>query len=141
MLGLDGLAEGVHANEVTALEDSRVCAWHGGLFGSALREQLSLEIVRGHLQVLLLGQLCARARVGAFLLDLSQRAQARGQSASCLVLAMPRSDVGSYLGVTLETVSRMLTQLKDEGLIDVHNRHVMLHDLPAFTRQFRLRAC
>jgi CRP/FNR family transcriptional regulator len=139
VLGTDGMADDRHHNEVIALEDSHVQPLHAALAGSDMRRILGQEIARCQLHLLLLGQLTALERVGAFLLDLSQRAHARGESATLLLLTMPRSDIGSYLGVTLETVSRTLSHLKDSGCIDVHSRRVCIHDRAAFGRQFALR--
>jgi CRP/FNR family transcriptional regulator len=140
VLGLEGIADGLHHNDVIALEDSHVHALSASMQDSELRRQLSLELRRSHWHLLLLGQLTARERVGAFVLDLSQRASARGQSASHLLLSMSRTDIGSYLGMTLETVSRALSHFKEEGWMQVNNRQVVINHLPRFTRMFELRS-
>ena len=140
VLGTDGLADGLHHHEVTALGASQVVAVSASLPGSDLRRILARELARCQLHLLLLGQLTALERVGAFLLDLSHRADRRGDSSTQLLLSMPRSDIGSYLGLTHETVSRVLSHMKDTGCINVHSRRVCIHDLAAFDSRFALRA-
>ena len=84
---------------------------------------MSREIVRDHGVMLLLGSMRAEERLAAFLLNLAQRLQARGFSPSELVLRMTREEIGSYLGLKLETVSRTLSQFADDGMLEVHQRH------------------
>jgi CRP/FNR family transcriptional regulator len=79
--------------------------------------------------MLLLGTMRAEERVAAFLLNLVQRLQARGFSRSELVLRMTRQEIGSYLGLKLETVSRTLSRFAAEGLIEVVQRHVRIVDV------------
>ena len=76
--------------------------------------------------MLLLGTMRADQRLAAFLLDLSERYQARGYSSSEFILRMTREEIGSYLGLKLETVSRLLSRLQQEGLIQVQGRVVKL---------------
>jgi CRP/FNR family transcriptional regulator len=73
----------------------------------------------------------ADQRLAAFLLDLSQRYQARGYSSSEFILRMTREEIGSYLGLKLETISRLLSRLQQEGLIQVQGRVVKLLERPA----------
>jgi CRP/FNR family transcriptional regulator len=75
------------------------------------------EIKAAQEQMLLLGRKTARERLASFLLTLSRRAAARGRAASPVDLPMRRSDIGDYLGLTIETVSRTFTQFKKAGLI------------------------
>jgi CRP/FNR family transcriptional regulator len=76
--------------------------------------------------MLLLGTMRAEERLAAFLLNLAQRLQARGFSASELVLRMTRQEIGNYLGLKLETVSRTFSRFAEEGLIEVRHRHVRI---------------
>jgi CRP/FNR family transcriptional regulator, nitrogen fixation regulation protein len=131
-------ADEVHLASAEAVVPVKVIAFKwGGLLGvarqpaSLLRELLSLA-VKGlrHTQdhLLLLGRKSARERLAAFLLEMDQRTgSTRG-----LDLAMPRHDIADYLGLTLETVSRMFAELKEMGTIRLESaRRVHLLDLAA----------
>lgn len=129
VLGIDGIGPERYNCNTVALEDSNVCAVSfAGLQGLAhaipglqrqLHKTMSREIVREHRQMLLLGSMNATERLAAFLLDMSQRLAARGHSPSEFDLRMTRADIGSYLGVKLETVSRTFSRFQLEGLISV----------------------
>ena len=95
---------------------------------------MSREIVRDQGVMMLLGSMNAEERLAAFLINLSQRFAARGYSASEFVLRMKREEIGSYLGLKLETVSRTFSRFQSEGLVDISIRQVRIRDLP------RLRA-
>ena len=84
--------------------------------------------------MLMLGSMCAEQRVAFFLLDMSQRYQAQGYSSSEYVLRMTRKDIGSYLGLNLETVSRTLSQLQRAGMLEVEGRNVKLRDRAAVSQ-------
>ena len=139
LLGLDGLANGKHASSATALEDAEVCAIpyaHLSELAAGSSELqhvisrlMSREIVREHSLMMLLGSMNAEERLAAFLLNLSQRMKARGYSASEFHLRMSRAEIGSYLGMKLETVSRTFSRFAEEGWIDVHQRHVRIVDM------------
>ena len=92
---------------------------------------MSREIVRDHGVMLLLGSMRAEERLAAFLLNLTQRLQARGFSASALILRMTREEIGSYLGLKLETVSRTFSKFAEEGIVEVKQRHVRILDTQA----------
>ena len=98
----------------------------------ALQHQLlrliSGDISRDHGLMLLLGSMTAEQRLAAFLLSLSRRHQRLGFSGSRFVLRMTREEVGNYLGLTLETVSRMLSRFQREGLLAVQQRDVEIRD-------------
>jgi CRP/FNR family transcriptional regulator len=138
ILGLDGIGSGHHEAQAVALEDSQVC-----IIPFRDLEQLSLElpglqqelhrvmsreIVRKEGVMLLMGSRHAEARVAAFLLNLTHRLQARGFSPSSLVLRMTRQEIGSYLGLTLETVSRTFSKFQADGLLHVRGRQVRITD-------------
>jgi CRP/FNR family transcriptional regulator len=95
---------------------------------------MSREIVREHGVMLLLGSMRAEERLAAFLLNLSQRFASRGYSPTDFHLRMTRDEIGSYLGLKLETVSRAFSKLQDEGLIRVRQKHVQLLDPRALKR-------
>lgn len=88
----------------------------------------SRELARRQRVIRLLGMLSAEARVAAFLLDMSERFARLGCSRSSFVLRMTREEIGSYLGIKLETVSRTLSALASAGLITVDRREVTLKD-------------
>ena len=138
-------AEGIHAGHyectITALEDSEFCtlifermealADESREFQRSLNAMLSREIGRERKVMLMLGTMRAEQRLAAFLLDLSRRYRARGYSSTEFVLRMTREEIGSYLGLKLETVSRLFSHMHREGLVQVQGRVVKLLDLSA----------
>ncbi|NDG39250.1 MAG: fumarate/nitrate reduction transcriptional regulator Fnr [Betaproteobacteria bacterium] len=136
LLGLDGISTDNHTCDAVALEDSQVCVIpYNQLEGlsrefTELQHQfhkiMSREIVRDHGVMLLLGSMRAEERLAAFLLNLTQRLQARGFSASSLILRMTREEIGSYLGLKLETVSRTFSKFQEEGMLDVKQRQIRI---------------
>ncbi|MGZ5206438.1 MAG: helix-turn-helix domain-containing protein [Caldimonas sp.] len=144
LVGLDGIDSGRHSVDAVALEDSQVCVIPYGELEALAREVPSLqqqfhkvmshEIVTDHGVMLLLGSMHAEERVAAFLLNLTHRLQARGFSASSVLLRMSREEIGSFLGLKLETVSRTLSKFQTSGLLFVRQRQVQITD-PAGLQQ------
>ena len=144
ILGLDGIVNDHHTCEAVALEDAEVCIMPFDRVEELSREVVSLqrhvhkimsrEIVREHGVMLLLGSMRAEERLAAFLLNLVQRLHARGFSQSELVLRMTREEIGSYLGLKLETVSRTFSKFVEEGVVEVKQRHVRILDTEALKR-------
>ena len=140
LLGLDGIGGGRYNGNAVALEDSEVCVLPFALIEELGREipaiqrnlhsVLSREIVRDHGVMMLLGSMSAEERLAAFLLNLSRRFTARGYSACDFHLRMTREEIGSYLGLKLETVSRLFSRFQAEGLIEVQQKHVRIVDIP-----------
>ena len=138
LLGLDGIGTDRHTCDAVALEDSQVCVIPFTMLEDLSREFsdlqrqfhriMSREIVRDHGVMLLLGSMRAEERLAAFLLNLTKRLQARGYSASSLVLRMTREEIGSYLGLKLETVSRAFSKFQDDGLLEVKQRQIVVLD-------------
>jgi len=138
LLGMDGIGAGRYHGAAIALEDSEVCVLPYALIEQmaaevpALRRQLhtimAREIVRDHGVMMLLGSMRAEERLATFLLNLSKRFTARGFSPSDFHLRMTREELGSYLGLKLETVSRLFSRFHDEGLIEVQQKHVRIRD-------------
>lgn len=136
LLGLGGMASGHCEVTATALEDSEVCAMPFSLIEQIAAEVpalqrgllsvLSREIVRDHGVMLLLGSMCAEERVAAFLINLSRRFARRGYSATQLRLRMSRSEIASYLGLKLETVSRIFSLFHRNGLLEVQKRQIAI---------------
>jgi CRP/FNR family transcriptional regulator len=149
LMGLDGLAHGVHASSATALEDAEVCAIQyshlgelaaqGGNMQLVLARLMSREIVREHSLMVLLGSMNAEERLAAFLLNLSQRLKARGYSPNEFHLRMSRAEIGSYLGMKLETVSRTFSAFQQQGLLTVDKKHVRITNVEGLTRAFEAR--
>lgn len=151
LIGLDGISNDRHSCDAVALEDSQVCLIPYGQLESLSREFtllqhqfhkiMSREIVRDHGVMLLLGSMRAEERLAAFLLNLTQRLQARGFSASALVLRMTREEIGSYLGLKLETVSRTFSKFQDEGYLEVKQRDIRIIDQDALQRVVNGAGC
>jgi CRP/FNR family transcriptional regulator len=95
---------------------------------------MSREIVREHGVMRLLSGMRAEERVAAFLSNLSQRLEARGFSPSALVLRMTREEIGTYLGIKLETVSRCFSKFDEDGVLEVRQRKVRILDAPGLHR-------
>ena len=93
-----------------------------------LHQFLSKEISRDQNIMLLLGSMRAEERLAVFLLNLAERYRRRGYSSTEYVLRMTREEIGSYLGLKLETVSRLFSRFQEEGLIQVQGRAVKLLD-------------
>jgi CRP/FNR family transcriptional regulator, anaerobic regulatory protein len=135
ILGMDGIGTDSHASDVIALEDSEVCIIpYAHLEEPRLQRQLhkvmSRELVRDQGVMMLLGTMKAEERLAAFLLNLSTRFVARGFSHTEFHLRMTREEIGSYLGLSLETVSRLFSRFQDEGLITVQQKHICILDVP-----------
>ena len=139
LLGMDGLGSGRHNGTAVALEDSEVCMMPFSLIEELARELpalqrqlhsvLAREIVRDHGVMMLLGSMRAEERLATFLINLSKRFTRRGYSASDFHLRMTREEIGSYLGLKLETVSRLFSQFQKDGLIAVEQKHVRILDI------------
>ncbi len=138
LLGLDGISTDRHTCDAVALEDSQVCVIPYHQLEDLSREFsdlqrhfhkiMSREIVRDHGVMLLLGSMRAEERLAAFLLNLTQRLRTRGFSASSLILRMTREEIGSYLGLKLETVSRAFSKFQDDGVLEVKQRQIRVLD-------------
>ena len=144
IVGIDGVARTAHKCEATALEDMEVwrlpfaeiesLARLSQRFGHGLHQLLSQESDRAYTLMFMLGSMHADQRLAFFLLDLSQRHQALGYSSCEFVLRMTRQEIGSYLGLKLETVSRLLSRFQREGLLQVEGRKVKLLDRVAVSQ-------
>jgi CRP/FNR family transcriptional regulator len=143
-LGLDGVCAERHTCDAVALEDSEVSVIRFALLASLCHQVSSIqhhfyrvlsgEIVRDSAHMVMLGTMSAEQRVAAFLLDLSDRMKARGYSALDFNLRMTREEMGSYLGIKLETVSRMFAKLRKQGLVDARGKQIRITDRPGLSR-------
>ncbi|TAN55757.1 MAG: cyclic nucleotide-binding domain-containing protein [Betaproteobacteria bacterium] len=138
LLGLDGMGRGRYDCSAIALDDTEVCvlpfplleqlAHERPSFQHRLYSVLSREISRNQNVMLLLGTMRAEERLAAFLLSLSSRFARRGHSPSEFSLRMTREDIGSYLGLTLETISRLFGRFRNAGLLQIDQRKVRICD-------------
>jgi len=138
LLGLDAISSGSHMCDAVALEDCEVCEIPFAYLEQLSRELPSLqhqlhrimsrEIVRDYGVMMLLGTMKAEERLAAFLVNLSQRFAARGYSATEFNLRMTREEIGSYLGLKLETISRAFSRFQQEGLVEVRHKRIRIRD-------------
>ena len=138
LLGMDAISADRHHCDAVALEDSDVCeipfARLEELFGHIPRllhhfhRIMSQEITREQNVMLLLGNMRAEQRFAVFLVNLSSRYAARGYSSTSFQLRMSREDIGNYLGLTIESISRLLSRFKKQGWLRVDKREVELLD-------------
>lgn len=151
IVGLDGIVNDLHNCNAVALEDADVCIMPFSNVEELSREFpvlqrhvhkiMSREIVRENTVMMLLGNMRAEERLAAFLLNLVQRLHARGFSKSEVMLRMTREEIGSYLGMKLETVSRTFSKFGDEGIIEVKQRYVRIIQPDALKKIFNPQVC
>jgi CRP/FNR family transcriptional regulator, anaerobic regulatory protein len=144
LIGLDGIGTERHTCDAVALENSEVCVIAFARLEHMSREMeilqhhfhkvMSREIVREHGVMMLLGSMHAEERLAAFLLNLSQRLLVRGFSPHEFNLRMTRDEIGSYLGLKLETVSRVLSRFQDDALITVAQKNIRIKDAVGLRR-------
>jgi CRP/FNR family transcriptional regulator, anaerobic regulatory protein len=138
-LGLEGISIGKHTVDAVALEDGQVCIVPYKALEALGNEDrdlqhhfhkiMSREIVRESALLTLMGSMTAEERVAAFLVSLSKRFRERGYSPAEFTLRMTREEIGSHLGLTLETVSRMLSLLQRRGFVDVRGKQTRILDI------------
>lgn len=141
LIGFDAIGTERHTCTAIALEDCDVCELPFNRIETLAQDipalnrhfmrLMSREIVRDQGVMLLLGNMRAEERLAAFLLNLSQRMAARHFSATCFVLRMTREEIGNYLGMKLETVSRTFSKFQTDGLIKVQGKQVDILDMAA----------
>jgi len=141
IIGIDGLATNSHINSAITLETSAICE----IPFSRLEELstriphlqrrffqiMSKEIASEQQLITLLGKNSAEERIAALLLSISSRNQSRGLSAKDFYLPMSRSDIANFLGLTIETVSRIFTRFHKSGLITLDKKHIVLNHADA----------
>ncbi|MCU7833987.1 MAG: fumarate/nitrate reduction transcriptional regulator Fnr [gamma proteobacterium symbiont of Taylorina sp.] len=136
LLGLDAIGKGHHPCVAKALETTSVCeipfdrleelAQELPTLQHQLLRLMSKEIFDDQELMLLLGKKTAEARLSAFLLSISLRFKQRGFSSTEFYLSMSRNDIANYLGLAVETVSRMFTRFQDDGIITAERKHIMI---------------
>ncbi|GMR01365.1 MAG: fumarate/nitrate reduction transcriptional regulator Fnr [Gammaproteobacteria bacterium] len=139
LLGLDGFADNVHTCNAVALETSSICELPLDQLESLchklpglqkqMRRIMGKEVSNDHKLLLLLGKMTAEERLASFLLSLSTRMEERHWKENEFNLSMPRQDIANYLGMAVETVSRLFATFQAEKIIDVDRRHITILDM------------
>lgn len=142
-IGFDAIADGKYQCNAAALDTSSVCRLSFEAIAELcvrspallhpLMKSISAETMR-LAKVLLLGKKAADQRMASFLLNQSDYQRQRGYSAKAFTLSMTRTDIGKYLGLTVETVSRVLTRFEAQGLITKNRKQIQIHDFRALQR-------
>lgn len=151
IVGLDGIVNEQHTCHAVALEDAEVCVMPFANVEALSREFpvlqrnvhkiMSREIVRENEVMMLLGNMRSEERIAAFLLNLVQRLHTRGFSKTELILRMSREEIGSYLGMKIETVSRTFSKFSDMGIIEIKQRFVHIKDAEALKKICNPQVC
>jgi CRP/FNR family transcriptional regulator len=141
IVGLDAIDKDCHACSAKVLETSAICEIPFQRFEElsssipSLQHQmfrlLSKEIGHDAEMLLLLGKKNAEERLAAFLISMSTRLSKRGLSPTDFYLSMSRHEIGNYLGLAVETVSRLFTRFQDEGVLNVDRKHVQVVNIGA----------
>jgi CRP/FNR family transcriptional regulator len=136
ILGLDGISRNRHPSSAQALETAAICEIPFERLGELSArvpslqrhffQLMSQEIAGDRQLIAMLGRHSAEQRVAALLLNIAQRNARHGLSATAFRLSMARAEIGSYLGLTLETVSRVLSRFQKSGAIEVAGREIVL---------------
>lgn len=139
LFGLDGLETDMHNCSAVALETTSLCELPLTHFDSLcqsvpglshqMHRLIGKEVTTEHEMLFLLGKKDAEERLSSFLISISNRLSQRGFSPVEFNLSMSRQDIGNYLGLALETISRQFTHFQDEGIISVERRHITILDL------------
>lgn len=139
VVGLDGLAADTYTNSVIALETSSVCEIpFNRLEELSLQiptlqrhffQLMSREITQEQQVITLLSKSSAEARIASLLLSISARNGRRNLSTNNFILPMSRTDIGNFLGLTIETVSRVFTRLQKNNVITVDKKEISIVDM------------
>jgi len=139
ILGFDAFNSGKHSCDAIALEDTLICKIPEATFDDLcialpglrkeLKHQLGKEISHHQNLLLSLGQQQTDERLATFLLQLSHHYQSRGFSNKEFVLPMSRQDLSNYLGMAVETLSRIISRMTDDNIIKVERRVVIISDM------------
>ncbi len=141
VVGLDGMMQRTHSSTAVAMEDSEVCVIKLAdideisrrlpILQHQVRLLMSKEIARSHHIMLALGSMRSEQRLATFLINLSQRLTALGYSSIEFSMRMSREEIGNYLGLTLETISRVFSRFARDGVMQVHQREIKILDMVA----------
>lgn len=136
VFGLDSFSNKKHQSHAIALEDSEVCVLNINdlerlsqqipVLQAQVHRLLTGEIARSHQMVLSLGSLRSEQKVASFILNMSDRFTQLGYSSQEFILRMSREDIGNYLGLTLETTSRLFSRFQKDGIIQIRQRAIRI---------------
>ncbi|MBZ9559274.1 MULTISPECIES: fumarate/nitrate reduction transcriptional regulator Fnr [Modicisalibacter] len=151
LVGLDGIDEQHYPGSIIALETTTVCEIPFERLDQLsealpeLRTQLyrnmSKELRDDRRMLRLLSRKTADERLASFLVNLSTRFRRRGYSPYSFRLSMARADIGNYLGLAVETVSRIIGRFQQQKLVDVQGREVNILDLEALEEMAEGSGC
>jgi CRP/FNR family transcriptional regulator len=139
MLGFDAFSQNIHSCTAVALENSSVCelpyqhmrelCQDSHALSKHFMALMSNEIADKHKTMLMLSKKTAESKLVALLLNLSSRYHERGLPAQQFNLSMTRNDIASFLGLAVETVSRLLGHIHDEGIIEIERKSINIRDM------------
>lgn len=149
-LGMDGISRNIHQSNAVALETSAVCEIPFKSLGelsaklpslqSHFFQLMSREITEDQQLIALLTKNSADERFAAFLLSISSRNSRRNLSVNRFRLAMSRMDIGNYLGLTIETISRIIGRLQKQGIVVINNKEVEIVEFDSLLKVARIQA-
>lgn len=144
LIGFDAIDSETHNSSAEALMESQICKIPYAMLDELSAEirgvriqfmkMLSKEITDDQELLLILGQKQAKERVAALLVNLSSRYKVRNLPYDTFILPMSRSEMANYLGLTIETVSRVLKEFKGQGLVGIKGKKLSISDLTALKR-------
>ncbi len=150
IIGMDGISNNAHASSAKALETAAVCEipFSGlerlsSMMPSLQRhffQLMSREITEDQMLITLLSKNAADERVAALMLSISARNARRKLSTTQFRLPMSRVDIGNYLGLTVETVSRVFSRMQKLGILCVDNKEIRILDLPALKKMANINS-
>lgn len=139
LVGLDGFRDDSHTCSCVSLETSSVCELPISELEALcldmpeiqeqMRRIMGKEVTNDHSMLLMLGKMNAEEKVASFLLSISKRMEERHWKANDFVLSMPRQDIANYLGLAVETVSRLFAHYQEEGTIEVDRRRIHITNM------------
>ena len=151
LLGMDGLRDGHQVCYADALETSSICELPYRSFEKLmdriplLRKEFiryaTAELAREKSALLVLGKMVAERKLANFFLDISSAMHDRGRSSSNFVLSMQRQDIGNYLGLAIETVSRLISRFQYAKLLEINHRQIRILDRPRLVALAKSNDC
>jgi CRP/FNR family transcriptional regulator len=151
MLGIDGFNGQIHKQTVRFLETSSVCLIKESeinsliitntVFRDGLLQAMSHTLACDGAMMMCLGTCSSEQKLAMFLLDLSMGFSGRGLSGSEFMLSMTRTDIANYLGMAIETVSRIFASFQQRNIIAVQLRYLSILDFDALNRSVAIDIC